>query len=210
LRKGVGGSRCPGRLAVWAARDNTRRRAKQRSSGRQTSHWVKLKKQAKEAAGYQCQACGRAEIPDSRGWLSVHLRPDYQGEHRMATLEDVVVLCLPCHGKVDRARFLQAGVPPAGEQIACPRLRHPRNKRLNRMVERKQARPAWPRITCGSHGDRRELGFAFRSSGGFGRARLGGGWVVEEDCVGREALLIVRSAVGCSLELAQCSTRDAF
>jgi hypothetical protein len=101
------GARCPACLARWEARDNARRQERQRVSGRTTARWGRLKKEAKERAGYCCEACGRAEIPEPRGWLSVHLRPDFGGDHRGATLHDTVVLCTRCHGVVDGARSHQ-------------------------------------------------------------------------------------------------------
>jgi hypothetical protein len=92
--------KCP---ACYRA-DNQRRKAKQRDKGRTTAHWKNLAGRAKQAAGYRCQGCGRPEGRDSRGWLSVHLRPELAGNHRTATLDDVVVLCLSCHGTLDAPR----------------------------------------------------------------------------------------------------------
>jgi hypothetical protein len=84
--------------------DDRRRTVKQRDQGRTTAHWKNLARQAKQAASYRCQACGRSEVRDKRGWLSVHLRPEVGGNHRAATLADVVVLCLSCHGTLDAPR----------------------------------------------------------------------------------------------------------
>lgn len=95
------------RLCRTCARpDNQRRHAKQKAAGRTTAHWRKLKAAAKAAAGYRCQNpnCGKLEEPTPRGWLSVHLRPDFHGDHRRATLADIVVLCLSCHGTLDAPR----------------------------------------------------------------------------------------------------------
>jgi hypothetical protein len=94
------GARCPEHIRA----DNLRRAPKQQAAGRTTAHWTRLKKQAKEDARYRCQNCGRPEVPNPHGWLSVHLRPDFGGEHRHATLADVVVLCLSCHGSLDAPR----------------------------------------------------------------------------------------------------------
>jgi hypothetical protein len=84
--------------------DNRRRTVKQREQGRTTSHWKKLARAAKQNAGYRCQSCGRLEERTPAGWLSVHLRPELGGNHRAATLDDVVVLCLSCHGTLDAPR----------------------------------------------------------------------------------------------------------
>jgi 5-methylcytosine-specific restriction endonuclease McrA len=92
--------KCP---ACYRA-DNQRRKVKQRDQGRTTAHWKNLARRAKQAAGYRCQGCGCPEVRDSRGWLSVHLRPELGGNHRAATLDDVVVLCLSCHGTLDAPR----------------------------------------------------------------------------------------------------------
>jgi 5-methylcytosine-specific restriction endonuclease McrA len=89
--------------------DNQRRKAKQREQGRTTTRWKKLARAAKQAAGYRCQNCGRPEERTPTGWLSVHLRPELRGNHRVATLDDVVVLCLSCHGTFDAARAQRPG-----------------------------------------------------------------------------------------------------
>jgi hypothetical protein len=93
-----------GRCPRCYAEDNQRRKTKQRDQGRTTRRWKNLARAAKQAAGYRCQICDRPEIRDSRGWLSVHLRPELGGNHRAATLDDVVVLCLSCHGTLDAPR----------------------------------------------------------------------------------------------------------
>jgi hypothetical protein len=93
-----------GRCPRCYAEDNQRRKTKQRDQGRTTSHWKSLARTAKQAAGYRCQSCGRPEERTPTGWLSVHLRPELGGNHRAATLDDVVVLCLSCHGTLDAPR----------------------------------------------------------------------------------------------------------
>lgn len=103
--------------------DNRRRTVKQREQGRTTSRWKNLARQAKQAAGYRCQACGRPEVRDSRGWLSVHLRPELGGNHRAATLEDVVVLCLSCHGTLDAPRAQRSPPPLEPDNDNDPPLR---------------------------------------------------------------------------------------
>jgi hypothetical protein len=93
-----------GRCPRCYREDNQRRSRKQQASGRTTAHWRNVKAQAKALAGYRCQSCGVFEQPTPRGWLSVHLRPELQGNHRIATVADVVVLCLSCHGSRDAPR----------------------------------------------------------------------------------------------------------
>jgi hypothetical protein len=91
--------------------DNARRAAKQRASGQTSARWQRLKRQAKGAAGYRCPNCGALEEPTPRGWLSVHLNPDFHSGHRAATLADVVVLCLSCHGTLDAPRATRRESP---------------------------------------------------------------------------------------------------
>jgi hypothetical protein len=93
-----------GRCPLCYRADKKRRARKQQAAGRTTGHWRLLKAQAKANASYRCQGCGKKEERHSRGWLSVHLRPELNGNHRVATLSDVVVLCLSCHGAVDTPR----------------------------------------------------------------------------------------------------------
>lgn len=103
----LAGTKCP----PCYREDNARRAAKQRASGRTTGHWRDLKRQAKAAVGYRCQNCGVLETRTQRGWLSVHLNPDFHSEHRAATLADVVVLCLSCHGTLDAPRATRRESP---------------------------------------------------------------------------------------------------
>jgi 5-methylcytosine-specific restriction endonuclease McrA len=99
-----------GRCPACYAEDNQGRKVKQREHGRTTSRWRTLARAAKQRAGYRCQNCGAPEVRNSRGWLSVHLRPELGGNHRAATLEDVVVLCLSCHGTLDAPRAQRSPV----------------------------------------------------------------------------------------------------
>jgi hypothetical protein len=101
--------------------DNRRRKDKQRRQGRTTSGWKRLARAAKEVAGYRCQSCGTPEVRTKRGWLSVHLRPELGGDHRAATVNDVVVLCLSCHGTVDAPRaHLSPAEPPDDQDDGLP------------------------------------------------------------------------------------------
>jgi hypothetical protein len=110
-----------GRCPTCYQEDNRRRTAKQRDQGRTTRHWKNLARAAKQAAGYRCQSCGAPEVPEPAGWLSVHLRPELGGNHRAATLPDVVVLCLSCHGTVDAPRaHLSPAEPPNDQDDGLP------------------------------------------------------------------------------------------
>jgi len=79
--------------------DNRRRARKQEAAGRTTAAWRRLKKQAKQAAGYRCQVCGTAEQPTPAGWLDVHLRSRLRSHADPSlTFADLLVTCKPCHG----------------------------------------------------------------------------------------------------------------
>jgi hypothetical protein len=101
-----------GRCPDCYREDNQRRARKQQAHGRTTAHWRNVKAQAKSLAGYRCQNCGAHEEPTPRGWLSVHLRPELQGNHRQATPQDCIVLCLSCHGTLDGPRASQTQKQP--------------------------------------------------------------------------------------------------
>jgi 5-methylcytosine-specific restriction enzyme A len=89
--------RCPEHAAAHLARDNQRRATKQRAHGRNSRHWRRLCARAKELQPW-CSLCGR------RRKLTVHLRPECGTDHARATLDQVVVLCVWCHGDVDGGR----------------------------------------------------------------------------------------------------------
>jgi ribosomal protein L44E len=102
-RSGRGGTRCAEHAVAWQAADDRRRRARQQASGRNTKRWRQLLKQAKQAAGYRCQECGAAEVPELNRWLGGHLRPELRGDHTHATLADVRILCASCHARQTNA-----------------------------------------------------------------------------------------------------------
>lgn len=89
-----------GKCAACYKADNLRRSRKQGAAGRKTAHWQNLKKLAKQAAGYRCQTCGRAEEPTPAGWLDVHLRDEYRhlSHAQVTSTAQVAVTCKPCHG----------------------------------------------------------------------------------------------------------------
>lgn len=75
-------------------RDRRRAEAKKlsaRARGYTTAHWRRIREEA-IARAKCCATCG------SRDDLTGHLRPELEGDHRAATLADVVVLCRRCHG----------------------------------------------------------------------------------------------------------------
>jgi len=87
-----------GRCPEHAAELGQRKLGKARRSGYSTAHWRNLSALARELHPYCACGCGRT------GNLTVHLRPDYHGLHRFATLDDVLVLARSCHGAVDGRR----------------------------------------------------------------------------------------------------------
>jgi hypothetical protein len=88
-----------GRCPECYRTDNARRARKHRAAGRTSARWQKLKKEAKLAAGYRCQVCGKQEVPTPAGFLDVHLRDEYRHiSHQAVDLEHVAVTCKTCHG----------------------------------------------------------------------------------------------------------------
>lgn len=65
--------------------------------GYNTRHWRRLRTLAFAQHPY-CAICG------SGSDLTAHLRPELAGNHRAATLDDVIVLCRRHHGAVDAPR----------------------------------------------------------------------------------------------------------
>jgi 5-methylcytosine-specific restriction endonuclease McrA len=55
--------------------------------------------------GYACRQCG---ITGDRHTLTVHLNPALDGDHLVATRDDLTTLCRSCHGSVDAPRSRQA------------------------------------------------------------------------------------------------------
>ena len=106
-----------GRCPDCYTADNQRRHRKQQALGRTSGSWQRLKRAAKEAVGYRCEACGRHEEPHARGWLSVHLRDEYRGMSHAdpsLSLEHVLVLCLGCHGQHHAPEGGSYGKEPSG------------------------------------------------------------------------------------------------
>ena len=91
----------PGRCPDCQRADDRRRNRKRVESGRTTAAWQRLRAAAIHRDNYTCQRCG---VSGTVKTLTVHLRPELGGNHRAATLDDLVTLCRSCHGKTDAPR----------------------------------------------------------------------------------------------------------
>lgn len=81
--------------------DNLRRVDKRKRHGLTTSWWERLRAAALKRDRHRC----RLNRPGCTGKATtVHLRPELAGDHRNATLADVVSACAHCHGIVDGPR----------------------------------------------------------------------------------------------------------
>jgi 5-methylcytosine-specific restriction endonuclease McrA len=89
----------PGRCEEHEREANRRRAARNREAGRSTYRWKQLRAEAFALAGGVCMDCGARGVR-----LSAHLHPALRGDHFNATLADVRVLCLRCHGARDGGR----------------------------------------------------------------------------------------------------------
>lgn len=112
--------------------DDRRRHERQRTHGRDTRAWRRLALAAKIVAGFRCQHCGSAEDPsDPRTKLTVHLDPALEGNHAIATLADVEVVCASEHGSIDAPRSTGGSAQrPAG--VRPPRASLPRETSTTR------------------------------------------------------------------------------
>jgi 5-methylcytosine-specific restriction endonuclease McrA len=81
--------------------DDRRRNTRRRLSGRTTAAWQRLRLAAFYRDGYACQRCSRT---GTRHTLTVHLDPALEGNHWIATLDDLTTLCRSCHGSIDAPR----------------------------------------------------------------------------------------------------------
>jgi 5-methylcytosine-specific restriction endonuclease McrA len=88
------GTRCADHERIFKRTQN----AKRIGYGTSTRYWQTLSRQAKERDGYRCRGCGTTHD------LTVHIRPELEGNHRTAKLEDCETLCRRCHGAVDGGR----------------------------------------------------------------------------------------------------------
>ena len=105
--------------------DDRRRNAKRRESGRTTAAWQRLRFAALRRDSYACQRCGQT---GTRHTLTVHLRPELRGNHRIAALDDLTTLCRSCHGSVDAPRSSRQMTPSIFENgRSAPRPRFSRS-----------------------------------------------------------------------------------
>jgi hypothetical protein len=82
-------------------RENARRTEKVKRHGYKSAHWQQIRKQRLELAGYRCEL----RLPGCTGIAShVHLDERYEGQHRVAALEDTKAACPSCSGAVDAPR----------------------------------------------------------------------------------------------------------
>ena len=77
-------------------------------TGTSTSHWRRIRGQAFARAGFRCEDCGSTDN------LTGHLDPAFGRDHLSATANDVVCLCVVCHGRRDGQR---AGTGARGEGV---------------------------------------------------------------------------------------------
>lgn len=69
-----------------------------RVAGTGTARWRAVRLAAYVRDGFRCVDCGTAED------LTGHLDPSLEGNHELATVDDVTTLCRSCHGSRDASR----------------------------------------------------------------------------------------------------------
>ena len=85
--------------------DNQRRTAKRKQHGLTLVAWLRLRRRALDRDGNRCQL----RYPGCKGNAStVHLHPRLAGDHRLATLPDLMSACDRCHGVIDAPRARRA------------------------------------------------------------------------------------------------------
>lgn len=93
--------------AECAADEHARRRGNNARLGRNSMHWRRLRTRALKLANGICSYCGGRQNPrDTRSKLTVDLIRGH--DHARATLADVRVSCLHCHGTKDGGRARRA------------------------------------------------------------------------------------------------------
>jgi hypothetical protein len=88
--------------------EDQRRNERATRHGRRSAHWRQLRIAALQRDNYQCQYVDANGEKCGRRATSVHIRPELQGDHRKATLDDCVSMCHPHHGSTDAPRAHQA------------------------------------------------------------------------------------------------------
>jgi hypothetical protein len=86
--------------------DNKRRQAKTKRHGLRTAHFATLRTQRLRLAQSRCEL-GLAGCTNRA--TTVHLDPRLEGNHRIATVDDCLALCLHCHGVIDGGRASRGG-----------------------------------------------------------------------------------------------------
>lgn len=102
-------TRCPEHAAARARRDNRRRRRIAIEHGLTTAEWQRLRVARMELDDHTCQDCGGSVCGNQH--LTVHLAPHLHGQHRGATIADVITLGARCHGDVTPRAHAEGGCP---------------------------------------------------------------------------------------------------
>lgn len=70
--------------------------------GRRSPYWERLRRAALTRDGYRC----RLHVDDGCTEIAttVHIRPELEGNHLAATLDDCLSACAHCHGVTDAPR----------------------------------------------------------------------------------------------------------
>jgi hypothetical protein len=91
------GARCPEHDTEQAHRV-----AKTRQHGVKRAHFQALRTQRLELAGHRCEL--RVDALCTGTATTVHIRPELDGNHDAATLNDCLAGCAHCHGVIDAGR----------------------------------------------------------------------------------------------------------
>lgn len=110
------GRRAPGGVCQVHGSGEDRRQLRQQVHGRNTAHWRALREQVLVTAGGLCQL--RVDEGCMYMATTVHLKPEFDGDHLAATVADCVAACAHCHGVVDGARAARGG---GGVVVQLPR-----------------------------------------------------------------------------------------
>lgn len=96
------GTRCEEHAAPRIAADNDRRSRKTVAHGVKRSHFQKLRAQRLVRSGGFCEL--HVDRDCTTLATTVHLDPRLEGNHDIATIDDVKAACAHCHGVTDGAR----------------------------------------------------------------------------------------------------------
>jgi 5-methylcytosine-specific restriction endonuclease McrA len=73
---------------------NLRSRERNKLLGRTTAHWDRVQAAVRARDGGCCRECG------STHYTTVHMDEHYGNDHRLATPEMCVTLCVSCHSRL--------------------------------------------------------------------------------------------------------------